>query len=99
MSQIVIPRTGVRLHGRTPTIHQYVQDYLTKMRAPLREKTVFTPAGRTVLHSDGELIIYSPRGEPILVVEKPEGGTQVEHGDHLHAHVRPQCVTKVFEVG
>ena len=76
----------------TPTIDDYVQAFLTQMRAPLKQSTTFTPAGRTVIHRDGERILYGPRGEKIRVVEDPLHGTHVEHGDHLHAVVRPKPV-------
>lgn len=72
----------------------WVEARLLKMRAPLRERTVFTPAGRTVLHSNGERRLVGPDGEPIKVVQDPFGGVQVEHGEHLHAVIRPPTVTK-----
>lgn len=72
----------------------YVEARLLKMRAPLKEKTMFGPAGRQVLHSNGEKMILGPDGEPIKIVEDPLGGVQVEHGDHLHAVIRPRTVTK-----
>lgn len=84
--------------GRTPTVHDYVASFLRQMRAPLRERTTFTPAGRTVIHSNGERVLYAPDGTPIRVVEIPgpngSGGNQIEHGDHLHAHVRPETITR-----
>lgn len=98
MSELVVPSTRPGRTGRTPTIHEYVNSFLTKMRAPLREATTFTPAGRTTLHRPGERIIFAPTGEPIRVIELPEGGNQVEHGDHLHAHVRAKCVSRNLEV-
>jgi len=73
---------------RTPTLDEYVQAYLTAMRAPVKERTQFTSAGRQVIRSAGERTIYGPKGEPIKVIELPEGGNQIEHGDHLHAVVR-----------
>ncbi len=73
-----------------PKLGDYVQAFLTAMRAPLKEKTVFTSSGKSVIRSNGEKILYGPNGEPIRVIEDPEGGTQIEHGDHLHAVVRPQ---------
>ena len=51
-----------------PTLDEYVQAFLTHMRAPLKTATTFTPAGRTVLHRDGERVIFGPRGEKIKVV-------------------------------
>ena len=77
----------------TPTLDDYVAAFLMHMRAPLKQATTFTPAGRTVLHRDGERILYGPRGEKIKVVEDTRHGTHIEHGDHLHAVVRPQSVT------
>lgn len=73
-----------------PTLDDYVAAFLTQMRAPLRRSTTFTPAGRTVMRHSGERVLYGPKGQPIRVVENPDGGTQIEHGDHLHAVVRPQ---------
>ena len=77
----------------TPSADEYVQAFLTQMRAPLRHRTVFGPSGRAVIRSKGEQVIYGPNGEPIRVIEEPEGGTQIEHGDHLHAVMRPRTVT------
>ena len=77
----------------TPTIDDYVQAFLTSMRAPLKQSTTFTPAGRTVIHRDGERILYGPRGEKIRVVEDPLHGTQIEHGEHQHVVVRPTPAT------
>lgn len=92
MSKIVTPKQDATINGRTPTVDEYVQSYLTKMRAPLKARTMFGQAGRAVIHSNGEGIIYAPDGTPIRVVENPEGGNQIEHGDHLHAVVRPRVV-------
>jgi hypothetical protein len=63
------------------------------MDAPLQETTVFGPAGRGIIRRPGERILYGPGGAPIRVIQLPAGGTQVEHGDHLHAHVRAPTVT------
>lgn len=90
---IVTPRPGARRDGRVPTADEYVADYLTTMRAPLKQRTTFTQAGRSVQHSPGELVIYAPDGSAIRIVELPEGGNQIEHGDRLHAVVRPNVVT------
>lgn len=76
----------------TPTLDEYVQAFLTSMRAPLRERTQFGPAGKAVIRSSGERVLYGPRGEKIRVVEDTAHGTQIEHGDHLHAVVRPETV-------
>lgn len=72
----------------------FVEARLLKMRALPKEKTMFGPAGRQVLHSTGERMIYAPNGHPIKITEDPLGGVQVEHDDHLHAVVRPPTVTK-----
>jgi hypothetical protein len=87
--------------GRLPTTLDYVQAYLKMMRAETKKRTMFTRAGRTVVRSPGERIIFSPTGEKIRVTEIPgpeySGGNQVEHGDHLHAHVRPLVTTSRLE--
>jgi hypothetical protein len=93
MGDIIVPRTGATINGRKPTTEDYVRSVLTTMRANLRRKTVFTGAGRTEIRERGEAILYAPNGDKIRVVELPEGGNQVEHGDHLHAHIRPTVVT------
>lgn len=80
-------------HRTTPTLDEYVQAFLTKMRAPVKQRTVFTAAGKAVVRSTGTKTLYGPNGQPIKVVEDTEGGTQIEHGDHLHAVVRPNLVT------
>jgi hypothetical protein len=77
----------------TPTLDGYVQAFLLAMRAPLKERTQFGPAGRTVIRSNGERVLYGPKGQPIRVIEDPLHGTQIEHGEHLHAVVRPSPVT------
>ena len=98
MSSIIVPsgKTGT---GRTPTLVEYVEAYVTKMRAPLKERTTFTSAGRTVIHSPGERIIYGPKGQKIRILEL-DNGNLIQHGnergrgvEHQHAHVRPDCVT------
>ena len=76
-----------------PTLDDYVQAFLTHMRAPLKQRTQFGPAGRAVIRSSGERVILGPNGQPIRVVEHPDGGTQVEHGEHLHAVIRPTIIT------
>lgn len=77
----------------TPTVDEYVQAFLTVMRAPLKERTQFGPAGRTVIRSKGERIIYGPNGQPIRVIEDELHATQIEHGDHQHVVVRPAVVS------
>ena len=76
-----------------PNLDDWVQLALTSLRAPLKQRTVFTRAGRSTLHRSGEQVIYGPNGQPVRVIEHPEGGNQIEHGDHLHAVVRPKPVT------
>lgn len=84
----------------TPSLDEYVAAYLTAMRATPKERTVFGPAGRQVVHSPGERVLYGPKGEPIRVVEDEAHNTQIEHGDHLHAVVRPTAVrTSLFPKG
>lgn len=73
-------------------LERYVQKHLTEMRAPLKERTVFTTAGRSVQRAAGERIILGPNGQPIRVIENPDGGNQIEHGDHLHAVIRPRPI-------
>jgi hypothetical protein len=77
----------------TPTLDDYVAAHLAAMRAPLRERTVSTVAGCSVVRSAGERVLLGPRGERIRVIEDVDGGTQVEHGDHLHAVVRPRLLS------
>lgn len=76
----------------TPSLDEYVQAFLTQMRAPLKERTQFGPAGRSVIRSSGERVLLGPKGDRIRVIEDPLHGTQVEHGDHLHAVIRPETV-------
>lgn len=74
---------------------ELVQRNLTRYRAPLRERTVFTQAGRTVVHAPGERVIYGPSGAVLgRVIEDEHGGTQIEQNDRLHAVIRPQTVTR-----
>ena len=103
MPSIVVP-SGSK-NGRRPTLTEYVETYLNRMRVAPKESTMFTPAGRTVIHGEGERIIYGPRGEKILVRDS-QAGTRVEHGndkngrgvEHAHVHVRPQTVTNITGV-
>lgn len=76
----------------TPSLEEYVQAALKAMRAPLRERTQFGPAGRAVIRSAGERVLFGPKGQPIRVVEDERHNTQVEHGDHLHVVMRPRTV-------
>ena len=66
-----------------------------ELRAALRESTVFTVAGRVHVRKPGERTILGPTGEAIRIVEVPEGGNQIEHGDHLHAAIRPEAAAVV----
>ena len=74
-------------------VDAYVQKHLQQFEAELRSKTIFGRAGRAVVRTQGERIVVAPNGARIRVVQLPagvgSGHTQVEHGDHLHAHVRP----------
>jgi len=74
----------------TPSVDQYVQAFLTAMRAPLKERTQFSSAGRQVIRSKGERIIYGPNGHPIRVVDDELHGTHIEHDDRVHVVVRPR---------
>ena len=80
-------------------LDKWVDQHLTAMRAPLRQRrTIIGPAGRFKPLEDGEQIIFGPDGTPIRIIERadPEhkrsSGNQIEHGDHLHAVVRPRPV-------
>jgi hypothetical protein len=76
----------------TPSLDEYVNAYLMTMRAPLKEKTVIGPAGRCVIRSQGERILFGPKGEKIRVIEDPSHNTQIEVGDQLHGVARPDAV-------
>ena len=76
----------------TPTVDEYVQAFLTALRAPVRERTVFGQAGKFSQKFEGEQMLYGPDGRPFRVKERPEGGTQVETDQALHAVVRPQVI-------
>jgi hypothetical protein len=73
-----------------PTAEDFIQAALTALRAPLKEKFVSTAAGNTRHKTSGERTLYAPNGEPLRVIEDPSGGTQIEHGNSLHAVVRPK---------
>jgi hypothetical protein len=74
-----------------PTADEYIEAALTGFRAMPRETTVFGPAGRATVRSNGEALIYGPNGAVIgRVTEDPLGGTQIEQDERLHAVVRPQ---------
>lgn len=73
----------------------FVAANVTKMRVPLKERTLFTSAGRTVLHEKAERVIYGPDGRQLCrVIEDDVHGTQIEEDERLHAVVRPRTVTK-----
>lgn len=81
--------------ARIATDPDFVARNVTKMRAPLTERTVFTPAGRSVIHSAGEHVLYGPDDQPLCrIVEDEHGGCQIEEDERLHAVVRPVTITK-----
>lgn len=91
------PRLDRRLDelARMAKHPSFVADNVRKMRAPLKAKTVFTAAGKTVVHSPGERIIYGPDNTPLCkVIEDELGGCQIEEDERLHAVVRPPTITK-----
>lgn len=68
----------------------FIQRHLTQLQAPLKQATVFGPAGRWVRRRTGERVLLGPNGTPIRVVSFVDGGSAVEHGsDTRHAIVRP----------
>ena len=78
-------------------ITAYVEKHIREYEAEMRAKTMFGPAGRAVIRSQGERIVLGPRGEKLRVVQLPGNHTQVEHEDehrdtHIHANVRPSAV-------
>jgi hypothetical protein len=75
-----------------PTADDLIQHHLLEMRAPLKRRTVFTSAGRSIVSSNGERVVRAPDGTLIRIVELESGGNQIEHGDHLHAVVRPRTI-------
>ena len=83
-------------------VDAYVQAHLKQFEAELRAKTMFGPAGKQVIRSQGERIVVAPNGARIRVVQLPAGAgsghTQVEHGDHVHAHVRPDSLNLQLKV-
>jgi hypothetical protein len=73
----------------------FVARNVTRMRAPLKERTMFGPAGRAVLRSKGERVIYGPDNQPLCrVIEDDLHNCQIEEDERLHAVVRPPTVTK-----
>lgn len=75
-----------------PTLDQYVEAFLTAMRAVPTEKIVSTSAGTMRVHGNGERVLYGPNGAAIRVIEDPERNTQVETDDRLHAVIRPPTI-------
>lgn len=82
----------------------WVGKHLTYMRAaPRQRRTMIGPAGTFRPLDDGEAVIVSPDGTPIRIVERigDDGvvsGNQIEHGDVLHAVVRPQSIRMQFRM-
>ena len=74
------------------TADDYIAAAMQELRADLRERTIFGPAGRAVVRYSGERRIVAPDGTPIKIIELPEGGNQIETDHSLHAHVRPQPI-------
>lgn len=73
----------------------FVARNVTRMRAQLKERTMFGPAGRQVLHSKGERAIYGPNGRVLCKVTEDEmHGCQIEEEERLHAVVRPPTVSR-----
>jgi hypothetical protein len=72
----------------------YIDATVMHQRAPLRERTMFTQAGRTIVHSQGERIIYGPNGAMIARVTEDDGShnTHIEEDERLHAIVRPTVI-------
>lgn len=80
--------------GAMRTARGYIDHTLTRQRAEVKRTTMFGPAGKAVLQSNGERVIYGPNGAALArVVEDPQGGTQVEENDRLHAVVRPKQIS------
>lgn len=72
---------------------EFVARNSAKFRAPLKSRTQFGPAGRAVIHSAGERVIYGPNGAALCrVVEDEVHNTQIEEADRLHATVRPNPI-------
>lgn len=72
-------------------VDTFLKNHLTQIGAPLRESTMFGPAGRSRLRRAGERIILAPDGVTRLrVTQYVDGGTAVEYGnDHRSAVARP----------
>ena len=78
--------------GVPMTADEYINASIKELRTDLKERTMFGPAGRAVLRSNGERRLFAPNGEPFRVIELPEGGNQIETANSLHAHVRPRSI-------
>lgn len=73
---------------------EFVARNAARMRAPLKQRTQFGPAGRAVIHSKGERVIYGVNGRILCrVVEDELHGCQIEEDERLHAVVRPPTVS------
>jgi hypothetical protein len=75
------------------TTDAFVQRHLTELRnRELRHRFISTVAGRVRLRLDTERMLRGPDGQAIRVIEDIKHGTHIEHGDHLHAVVRPSTL-------
>jgi len=75
---------------RTPDADEYIHSAMKELRADLKQRIIFGPAGRAVVHSAGERVLLAPNGESFRIIELPEGGSQFETDHSLHAHIRPR---------
>jgi len=75
-----------------PDVDAYVQEYLQSFRTDPRQATQFGFGGRVRILRPGERVLYAPDGTPFRVIENPDGGTQIEQDDRLHAVIRPSTV-------
>ena len=79
-----------------PNLEKWVQKNIQEMRTPMKEKTMFGPAGRQVLHSDGEATLLDPWGRKIRVIERHGGNTMETEDDgdtHISVNVRPAKIS------
>jgi hypothetical protein len=76
----------------------YIDKTVMQQRAPLREHTMFGPAGKTVIHKQGERIIYGANGALLArVLEDADShNTHIEEDERLHAIVRPTVIRASF---
>lgn len=78
---------------------EFVARNSSKFRAPLKSRTQFGPAGRAVIHSAGERVIYGPNGAALCrVVEDEAHNTQIEEAECLHGVVRPKPIRVRFPI-